>query len=203
MRLSQQTCERFEALLREAREGSSAAVGELFQLHRDWLRREANRAMPKDLASKKSPSDLVQDTLLDALEQFSQFHGASQPMFLAWLLRILRTNLFDFCRAFRERQKRQVGREETLSDLTAGDGAAPRSTVTASTVEEVIRRETAWIIHSRIGTLPEKHQQVIRLHAVEKRTFVEAGAALDLSEEAARKLYARALRALTEELHAP
>ncbi len=49
-----------------ARGGSFTALGQLLDHYRDYLLRIANTELESDLAPKVNPSDLVQDTFLQA-----------------------------------------------------------------------------------------------------------------------------------------
>src|SRR5262249_7844950 len=74
--------------LAEARAGLTEALGELLQECRNYLLLLANQKCDPDLSAKVSPSDLVQETFLEAQRDFGQFHGASEEELRAWLGRI-------------------------------------------------------------------------------------------------------------------
>jgi RNA polymerase sigma-70 factor (ECF subfamily) len=59
------------------------------------------------------PSDVVQQTLLDAHRGLEQFRGGTEAEMAAWLRRLLACNLTDAQRA-RRRAKRDAGREVSL-----------------------------------------------------------------------------------------
>ena len=88
----------FEHTLRKARAGSSSDLGFLLQFYRDALLRWARPRVPKDLRGRLSGSDLVQETVCEAQQNFHQFSGNSEREWAAWLRAILRHNLFDACR---------------------------------------------------------------------------------------------------------
>src|SRR5262245_52253809 len=83
---------------------------------RQYLLLVANEQLDPDLRDKLGPSDLVQETFLEAQQDFGRFHGHSEQELLAWLRRILLNNLADARRRYRGAGKRDVGREIALAD---------------------------------------------------------------------------------------
>src|SRR5262245_20956863 len=81
--------------VQDAREGSSEALGQLLEGCRQYLLLVANQQLDPGLRDKLGPSDLVQETFLDAQQDFRHFHGHTEPELLAWLRRILLNNLAD------------------------------------------------------------------------------------------------------------
>src|SRR6516165_11883047 len=100
--------------LAAARAGSREALGAGLETCRRYLLLVADREIHPDLRAKGGASDLVQDTFLEAQRDFDQFHGASADELRAWLRRLLLNNVANFTRQYRERAKRDVGREISL-----------------------------------------------------------------------------------------
>src|SRR6516162_2801360 len=84
-----------ELLLPKARAGDSAALGRLLELYRNFLRLLARTLLGKTPQARLEPSDLVQETFLEAHRDFRQFAGTTEAELLAWLRRILVRNLAD------------------------------------------------------------------------------------------------------------
>ena len=78
---------------------------------RNYLLLVANRELNGELRAKVSPSDVVQETFLEAQKHFDQFRGSSQEELLAWLSSILHSLLRNASRRYKETQKRDVSRE--------------------------------------------------------------------------------------------
>src|SRR5215469_11026738 len=97
-----------------ARAGSPEALGQVLETFRGYLLLVAGRELDPELRAKGGASDLVQDTFLEAQRDFGQYHGASGDELRAWLRRLLLNNVANFTRQYRERAKRDVGREIPL-----------------------------------------------------------------------------------------
>jgi RNA polymerase sigma-70 factor (ECF subfamily) len=185
-----------------ARGGSREALGRLLDACRAYLLVVANRNLAPDLGGKVGGSDLVQETLLEALRDFGRFEGRTEDELLAWLCRILLHNLANVTRQYRDTGKRNVAREVPLPD-------APRAEVQnglidpgASPSARAVAREQAEELERVLAGLPEHYRTVIRLRHLERRPFAEVGRLMGVSAEAARKLWLRALRQLRPFLEA-
>ena len=184
-----------------ARAGSNEALGQALECCRRYLLLVAERELDPALRAKGGASDLVQETFAEAKRDFGQFHGASEAELLAWLRVLLRHNLGKFARAYRDTQKRGVGRETPLeadgSSAERGGGLAA-DTPTPSGL--AMQREQDDALERALARLPEDYQRVLTLRYREERSFEEIGQLLQRSADAARKLWARAVEWLQREL---
>ncbi len=179
-----------------ARAGSPEALGQLLDGCRDYLRLVADRELDPDLRAKGGVSDLVQETMLDAVRDFHQFRGSTEAELLAWLRCLLRNNLVSFTRLFRETGKRQVDREVHLSSgLMDAEGLSPSGHAAAN--------EESLAIQQGLARLPDNYRQVLQLRYQEELSFEEIGQRMSLSGNAARKLWLRAVRCLQQETEPP
>src|SRR5579863_1111645 len=78
-------------LLAEAKIGSQAARGALFEHHRPHLELLARIELGRRLKNKVDPCDLVQETFLEAHRSFDRFRGEGE--FTSWLRTILARRL--------------------------------------------------------------------------------------------------------------
>jgi RNA polymerase sigma-70 factor (ECF subfamily) len=101
----------FGQSLSAAREGASAARGAIFEACRAYLLLFASREVRADLRAKVSPSDLVQETFVEAHRHFARFDGATKRELVSWLRGILRHRLMKAQRKFRATAKRNLARE--------------------------------------------------------------------------------------------
>lgn len=195
-----QNISRFSDQLNTAREGSGEALGRLFNGCREYLLLVANCELERDVQPKVAPSDLVQETFLEAQHCFDRFTGSSEQELLRWLRRMLLNNLRDAARRYRRTQKAAVHREVPLDVARWGvDGnglSSPDQTPQTLSVqnEELARVESA------LARLPDDQRQAVILRNFLLLPFAEIGSRLDRSGEAARKLWGRAMRTLQRQL---
>src|SRR4051794_32776077 len=106
-------------LIQRCRAGEPAAHERLFSRYRPDLEVLAEAQLGRHLRAKCDPSDLVQQTLLEAHRDFGVFQGNTEAELLAWLRRILAHNLFNEARRFAARQ-RDTAREVSLDQMQTG-----------------------------------------------------------------------------------
>src|SRR5260370_36810440 len=88
------------SLLEAARSGSPEALGQALEACRGYLLMVARGELDPDLRAKEGPSDLVQETFLEAKRDFVQFQGAIGAELLACLRRVLLNNVANFTRRY-------------------------------------------------------------------------------------------------------
>jgi RNA polymerase sigma-70 factor, ECF subfamily len=183
--------------LHEARQGSEEALGRLLDSCRQYLLLVANRELHSPLQAKFGPSDLVQDTFLKAHCRFERFAGTTEAELLAWLRRILLNNAANAARSFLGTAGRNLDREVSL-DYQAGSErlvtrlAAPGDTPSA----QMMGAEQSEALQRGLAQLPEQYRQIIVKRSLEERSFEEISLEIGKSEEAARKLWGRAVEQL-------
>jgi RNA polymerase sigma-70 factor (ECF subfamily) len=182
-----------EAWLEAARQGSSSSLGQLLDTCRNYLLLVANQTLDAQLQGKVAPSDLVQETFLQAQNHFQDFAGHSEEELLAWLRRIVVNQAYDAQRRFAA-LKREADRETNQSPAhLAGPVDSPSAQAAAGEQQAALARAMA--------CLPDDYRRVVELRNWERKSFEEIGVALGRSAEAARKLWARAIEKLQELLH--
>ena len=191
----------FAVDLGSAHVGSQQALGRLLESCRAYLLMVADRELSPELRGKVSASDIVQETFLEAKNGFPQFRGRTEDELRAWLRRILLNNVHNSHRTYRGTDRRDVVREvpgalSSSSEKSANRIVAPSS----SPSEQAMRRERDDALERAMASLSSDHQQVIRLRHEEGWSFAKIGRLMNRSEDAARKLWARAIEALREQL---
>jgi len=127
-----------EALLAQAVCGEVAIREELLQLYRPYLRLVAGRRLPRLVQQRVDASDIVQQTLVDAVRGLPDFRGQTEPEFTAWMMRLLERNLLMSVRN-NTLGKRDIRLEQDWADGSgsavlmwqsiAADGSSPMSSV--------------------------------------------------------------------------
>jgi RNA polymerase sigma-70 factor, ECF subfamily len=187
----------FEALVAQARRGSPDAIGKLLQESGDYLLLVANRELGRDLREKIGASDLIQETFIKAQACFGQFRGSSERELLRWLRRILIRQIVSQRERFQGTAKRNINREVAWShdsrirafvESLPAEGQSPSSHASAD--------EDARALAEAIAGLPDDYRQVIALRYWERLTFIEIGQRMGRSNDAAEKLWLRAIAQL-------
>ncbi|MFL5244965.1 MAG: RNA polymerase sigma factor [Gemmataceae bacterium] len=187
-----------EVWLSAARKGQNDSLGLILELARHYLLEIANAELGADLQAKAGASDLVQQTFLEAQRDFGQFHGINEGDLRAWLRQILLNNVASFQRQFRHTEKRQVGKELPLGEAEFHKHVQNGATETPS--ETAMAHERHEAVAQALAALPERYRQVLQLRQREGLTFAAIGITMQRSEEAAQKLWVRALEQLEKEL---
>jgi len=192
-------------LIRSCRQGDVQAREQLFDAYRSYLRMLARAQMGRHLQSKCDPSDLVQQTLLEAFRDFSDFTGTQEQELLAWLRRILAHNLYNETRRFRTQQReaaREVSLEQIHHGLEHSSLALGRCLADpmATPSQLAVQREAALRLADALARLPDDYQTVLLLRVFEELPAEEVALRMDRSAGAVRMLQMRALKALGEEL---
>jgi RNA polymerase sigma-70 factor (ECF subfamily) len=194
----------FAGWLAAARAGSSEALGRALEACRGYLLLVAEQDLDPALRAKGGPSDLVQQTFLEAQAAFAHFRGGTEDELLTWLRQLLRNNLIDFTRHFRGTAMRDVGREVGLG---AGDTRSQRPgeacADTPSPSGHAMARERDAALRQARERLPEDYRTVLRLRYDDGLAFDVIAARMGRSPEAVRKLWARAVEWLQKELEGP
>lgn len=106
-----------EQLLARARQASGEHLGTLLELYRNYLHLLARTQIDLHMQGRVDPSDLVQETLLEAYRDFGQFRGGTEAELLAWLRRILVHNLARVAEKHLGARKRDARRQVSLHRL--------------------------------------------------------------------------------------
>jgi RNA polymerase sigma-70 factor (ECF subfamily) len=188
-------------LLDRARHGVPDAVGQLLEAARGQLLELADQELPDDLRAKIGPSDVVQETAVEAHRDFASFTGTTAEECFAWLRMILRHNVVDAVRRYRQSRKRNVALEIRIAP-GAERGGGPFIESHRQPDGSAIRREEAAVLNDTLARLPADYRQVLELRYWGGLSFVDMAPRLGRSPEAARKLWYRALERLNGELAA-
>jgi len=178
------------------------AIGSLLEAARSYLLLQAEHELPLALRAKVGPSDIVQETAIDAHRDFLRFRGTTHEELYAWLRTILKHNVMDAVRRFDMTQKRAAKREASLSVVVDRHGISAFPTDGNSPDHSAIRREDAALLAGVLARVPDDYQKILRLRYWDGLTFPQIATRIGRSDEAARKLWCRALARLTLELQA-
>jgi RNA polymerase sigma-70 factor (ECF subfamily) len=189
-------------LLERARGGDLAALGQILELYRNYLRLQARALIGGGLRVRVDPSDLVQETFLKAHRDFAQLVGRTEAELVAWLRQILVRSLAD--QAKRHQAKgRDYRRQESLETMLERSSIEAHEALSrgpSSAGSHAQRREQAVLLADALATLPADYREVILLRHVERLKFDEVAVRMDRSSGAVRMLWTRALERLHQAL---
>lgn len=175
-------------LLEQVRGGSDRARERLVARFLPMLRRWASGRLPGHARSLADTDDLVQVTLVKALEHVDAFEVRREGAFLSYLRRILLNSLRDEIRRAKRRPSESLGERDVES------GAA-------SLLEQQIGREAIEDYEAALMRLTEPQQEAVIMRLEFGYSYGQIAAAMDRgTANSARMLVSRALVQLAEEM---
>jgi RNA polymerase sigma-70 factor, ECF subfamily len=178
------------------------AHGRLLERFREYLRLLARLQMVPLLQGKFDPSDVVQQTLLEAYAKRDQFRGGETER-AAWLRQILAHNLADALRGFGQ-HKRDARRERSLdaaiqesSERLVAWLAAEQS----SPSHGAQRHEEAVRLAEALAELSEDNREALVLHYCEGLPLAAVAGRMVRTPASVAGLLKRGLKRLRELLH--
>lgn len=193
--------ELYEHLLRLARTGDRAALGQLLEGFRPYLQLLAQRQFDPRLSSRIDPSDVVQLTFLEAQRDLKEFRGDSFGELAAWLRTVLHRNLLRAAERHLDAQRRSVRREQKLGGDTGEQPLALLPKEQSSPSRRAMRGEEAVQLAAALAELPSDQAEAIRLRHLEGWTLKDMARQMQRSETAVAGLIKRGLQNLRKSLN--
>jgi RNA polymerase sigma-70 factor (ECF subfamily) len=177
----------------------AGAVLQRIERYRDYLRLLARCQLDARLRAKIDPSDVVQQTLVKAVQNHAQFRGENDAELAGWLRRILANTMTDAVRKFQREVNLQYSLEnavEASSQKLEAWLAADQSTPSERSAQHEQLQELA----AALGRLPDDQRTVVELHHIQRLSVAEIAAELGRTESSIAGLLRRGLKALRTEL---
>lgn len=173
-----------------------------FERFRSYLRLLARVQLDGRLRAKIDPSDLVQQSLLQAHEAREQFRGTTDAQRAAWLRQILARNIAHSLRDL-HRDKRDASRERSLQ--TAIESTSVRlehwlANDDSSPSQQAQRQERMLLVAEAVEQLPKDQQSAIILRYWQGLKLAEIGKQMDRTTGAIAGLIQRGLKNLQDYL---
>ncbi|WP_372896133.1 sigma-70 family RNA polymerase sigma factor [Stieleria sp.] len=166
---------------------------------RPWLKMLAERQLSPALRGRIDPSDVVQQTLVDAWRGHEHFRGNTQAERLAWLRTILKRTLLRYDRDQLRTLKRGQGREQQLQAALDRDSirieqlAIDREPDPRSHAD---RAEQTLQLAAALDRLPNDYREVLTLRHIDGLSHEQIAQRIGRSNAATRMLWIRALEKL-------
>jgi RNA polymerase sigma-70 factor (ECF subfamily) len=186
-----------DQLLQRAGHGDTGAREQLLVRHRERLRRMIALRMDGRLAARLDPSDVVQETLAEAIQHLSDYLRHRPLPFYPWVRQLALDRLAELHRRHIQARKRSVTREEApvpafpdesvleLAALLLARGSSPST--------RLHRQEQRERVRAALAQLAESDREVLVLRHLEQLPTRDIAAVLGITEGA---VYTRHLRAL-------
>ncbi len=170
--------------------------------YREYLCLLARLQLDPRLRSKIDPSDVVQQTLLQAHQAQEQFRGKSEAEQIVWLRKILAREL---ARASRDlgRGKRNIDRERSLERSLEQSSQRLEQWLAAdqsSPSERAERNEDLARLADAMATLLDDQREALELHYLHDLPLAEIAVRLDRTPKAVSTLLRRGIIKLHEKL---
>ncbi len=180
-----------ELALRRVKRGDSSALEQFYEQHVDGLYAFVFYRVGRD---KTIAEDVVQETFLTALGRM-EVYDADRGSVASWLCVLSRNVIRQHLKSHRRSQELLAmwdRIDETLAQVFA---ALDREPLTDEVIE---REETRDLVNVTIAHLPDRYRKVLERKYVGGESLADLAQQMDVSEDAAKSLLARARRAFRD-----
>lgn len=187
-------------LLRTSLEGNEEAFNEVLLKHRERLKRMIALRMNDRLQGRLDASDVIQDTFVEASRALDAYlENPKLPVFL-WLRHLAGEKLIQAHRKHLTTQKRAAEREQRIlggtpaaTSMSLAIQLAGKMTSPSQAAE---KKEATDQLMQALESMNEIDREILTLRHFEQLTSRETATILDMSNDAVKKRYVRALAKL-------
>jgi RNA polymerase sigma-70 factor, ECF subfamily len=187
-------------LLRAAEHGDGTARQHLLARHRSRLRQMVALHLDRRLAARIDPSDVVQETFMDAALHLSEYLRERPLPFYPWLRQLARQRLERLHRDHIRRDRRSVLREQgqslLLPNLSADALANVLKASGTSPSRHLIQNEMRRRVQDAMNQLSANDRELLVMRHLEEMSAAEIGSVLGIGAGAVRTRHVRALARL-------
>ena len=175
-------------LIQRIREGDHAARDVLLRRFMPLLKRWGRGRLPRHMRDVQDTDDLVQVTLMKALNHIDDLHSTRRGAFLQYLCQTLLNQVRDEIRR-RNRHPKRVAIDPELSD---SDDLTP--------IEQIVGAEEMHAYQQALSTLPKRQQALVLMRAEFGMSYPEIASEIGSTPDAVRVMIARAILQLSRRL---
>ncbi len=176
------------ALIERVRAGDSNARDALLQRFMPLLKRWGRGRLPRHMRDVQDTDDLVQVTLMKALNHIDQLHSTRRGAFLQYLCQTLLNQVRDEIRR-RNRQPKRVAIDPDLSD---SEDVTP--------IERIVGAEEMHAYEQALATLPKRQQALLLMRVEFGMSYPEIALEVGSTPDAVRVMIARAILQVSRRL---
>ena len=181
------------ALLEQIGCGDRRALEPLLARHRDELYAFVEFHFDQRLRARIDPSDVVQETQLEAIRRMDDFLSRRPMPFHLWIRKAAYERLLRLRRDHQKRAKRSVIREVAWPDRSSLLLARPLLDARPSPSSLVQAKELALRVSQAVAELAENDREILLMREADELPYEEIGCLLEIEPATARKRYGRAL----------
>lgn len=189
-----------DELLASASQGDREARGQLLERHRPRLQRMIALRMDRRLAARVDVSDVIQETLAEAVQKLSAYLRERPLPFYPWLRQMAWERLIELQRQHVHAQKRSVKREAAWAPPLPDESALElvrrlfdRGSTPSARLQRVELRQS---VRTALDQLPERDREVLVLRHLEQLSASEIAVILATTPGAVHTRHLRALERL-------
>ncbi len=195
------------ALVERAVNGDDQAWKTLMEEHWARLRRMVALRMDPRLQGRIDPSDIVQESYIDAARRLPEYVKNPMMPFFVWLRWLVGQRLMEQHRRHLGAQTRDASRDVSMyhgnfPEASTADLAATLLGSLSSPSQSAIRMERAMKLQQALDSLEPIDREILVLRHFEQLSNGEVAEVLSLDKSAASKRYTRALLRLKDSLAA-
>ena len=189
-----------QRLLDQASRGDRDAFVGLFTRHRDELRRAVVLRLDPRLQPRVDPSDVLQETQIDALRRLDDYLARRPMPVRIWLRKTALERLIKVYEFHLKAARRTITREVRLPDVTSVELARRMPTGPATPSEQMIAAERMGQVQQALAELDYVDREILIMRYIERLSNAEIATTLDLTPAAVSKRHGRALLRLQSRL---
>jgi RNA polymerase sigma-70 factor (ECF subfamily) len=194
-----------QRLVARAAQGDDAAFERLMSVHRPRLKRMVALRLDRRLQGRVDPSDVIQESFIDAARRLPEYARNPPMPFFLWLRFLTGQRLLEQHRRHLGAKARDAGREISLyrdafPETTTAHLAAHLLGKLSSPSQAAIRIEQKIRLQEALDLLEPIDREILALRHFEQLTNGETAEVLGLDKSASSKRYARALVRLKDVL---
>jgi len=183
-----------------AKDGDKSALNQLYRIYSERVRWLVRLRMSKELRSKLESMDIVQNTLIHALNGLDDFTYKNEGDFVRWLSKIAENEMRGNLKKLHT-DKRDIRKEVQLDNYgqttTGGVLGIPKSIITITPSVIMSRKEDLDKLEKSLDQLKPEYRRVVILAKIDGLSYKEIGERLGKSADAVGMLLSRAMVALT------
>ena len=192
-------------LVQRAAHGDDRAWQRLMTEHRARLRRMVAVRLDHRLQGRVDPSDVLQESYIDATRRLAEYAGNPTMPFFLWLRFLAGQRLLEQHRRHLGAKARDAGRELSLyhgsfPEATTADLARHLLGKLSTPSQAAIRLEQKLRLEEALNSLDPIDREILALRHFEQLSNGETADVLGIDKSAASKRYARALLRLKDAL---